>query len=467
MAKQKQKNASWLAVLMISMLSLGSFAFTYSAITGNSFFSIAQASKDDDGGGDDKDEDKDEDKNDDKGGDSKEKKSESEAVKKAKEAAKQKAEWQREQLKRKTEVLRKTNERKFEVKHEENEAEDANDDHGDDGDEIENEIEGMDDNAPAKIAKHRTDALEHMSEEVIKTEERIARAQAEGIDVTKAQATLEAAKARLAAFEQSTDPMTKEDLKRSEREVRKLAHFAGHKDVKSSEEMSKSVDKIAKRISQAKGKLALYESLGGTTDTFKSSLATIESDFAALQAKIAAGGQEQIDAISQLDSFERRVKALKSSIEGAAYALGGTDQRYDDDYENEMEDVHEHLHDVAEIEGDEVGEQILSVADAQENSVDKVASSVENIDKRNRVLQALFGTKKADIENLESEIAANKARIDVLNQAADKIEDPEVKSILTEQISSLSQETTKLETFVTGQKNRLSAFGWFFNLFGN
>ena len=87
MAKQKQKNASWLAVLMISMLSLGSFAFTYSTITGNSFFSIAQAKdgEDDDGGGDDDSGDNsDEDKNDDKGGSKKEKKSKSEAVKKAK-----------------------------------------------------------------------------------------------------------------------------------------------------------------------------------------------------------------------------------------------------------------------------------------------------------------------------------------------------------------------------------------------
>ncbi len=461
MAKQKQKNASMIAVLMISMLSLGSFAYTYSAITGNTLLSAAQAKdgEDDDSEDDkDEDEDEDEDKNDDKDED----KSKKEAEKRAKEAAKQKAEWQREQLKKKTETLRKTQERKFEVEHEEDESEDVNDDNGNDGVEDEDEDDSIE-----KLSEKRTDALEDMTEDIIEAEERITRAQAEGIDVTKALATLAAAKAKVAAFESSSETISRDTLKQLEREVKKLTHFASHKDVKSSRDMAKDVDKIAKRISQAKGKLALYESLGGSADSFKPSLTNLEADFVALQAKLAAGGQEQIDALSQLESFERRVKVLKSSIEGAIYALGGTDERYDDDYENEVEDLYEDLNDVAEIEGDELGEQIRTVAEAQKNSVSKVATSVENIDKRSRVLQALFGAKKSELANLESEIAANKARIEVLNQAAAKIEDPEVKGILTDQISTLTQETSKLETFVSGQKDRLSAFGWFFNLFGN
>jgi hypothetical protein len=463
MAKQKQKNASMIAVLMISMLSLGSFAYTYSAITGNTLLSAAQAKDgEDDDSEDDKDEDEDEDEDEDKNDDKDEDKSKKEAEKRAKEAAKQKAEWQREQLKKKTETLRKTQERKFEVEHEEDESEDSNDDNGNDGVEDEDEDDSIE-----KLSEKRTDALEDMTEDIIEAEERITRAQAEGIDVTKALATLAAAKAKVAAFESSSEAISRDTLKQLEREVKKLTHFASHKDVKSSRDMAKDVDKIAKRISQAKGKLALYESLGGSPDSFKSSLTNLEADFVALQAKLAAGGQEQIDALSQLESFERRVKVLKSSIEGAIYALGGTDERYDDDYENEVEDLYEDLNDVAEIEGDELGEQIRTVAEAQKNSVSKVATSVENIDKRSRVLQALFGAKKSELANLESEIAANKARIEVLNQAAAKIEDPEVKGILTDQISTLTQETSKLETFVSGQKDRLSAFGWFFNLFGN
>ena len=463
MAKQKQKNASMIAVLMISMLSLGSFAYTYSAITGNTLLSAAQAKDgEDDDSEDDKDEDEDEDEDEDKNDDKDEDKSKKEAEKRAKEAAKQKAEWQREQLKKKTETLRKTQERKFEVEHEEDESEDVNDDNGNDGVEDEDEDDSIE-----KLSEKRTDALEDMTEDIIEAEERITRAQAEGIDVTKALATLAAAKAKVAAFESSSETISRDTLKQLEREVKKLTHFASHKDVKSSRDMAKDVDKIAKRISQAKGKLALYESLGGSADSFKSSLTNLEADFVALQAKLAAGGQEQIDALSQLESFERRVKVLKSSIEGAIYALGGTDERYDDDYENEVEDLYEDLNDVAEIEGDELGEQIRTVAEAQKNSVSKVATSVENIDKRSRVLQALFGAKKSELANLQSEIAANKARIEVLNQAAAKIEDPEVKGILTDQISTLTQETSKLETFVSGQKDRLSAFGWFFNLFGN
>ena len=50
-------------------------------------------------------------------------------------------------------------------------------------------------------------------------------------------------------------------------------------------------------------------------------------------------------------------------------------------------------------------------------------------------------------------------------EAQDAIEDQDVKAIVLEQIETLKAETAKLETFVSGQRDRLSAFGWFFRLF--
>ena len=457
MPKTKKKPVSFLTALLIAIASFSGFIVTFGMSTSSGshmFAAVTQAKDGEDDGGDSEDEDKDEDEDndDDNGGDNETDKAEKEATKKAKEAAKQKAEWQREQLKRKTEMLRRSEVRRGEVEHQENETEDVKDD-----DSLENE---GDDNT-----KHRSDAFEHMSKAVIDAEERIARAQADGIDTTKALATLAAAKERLANFEQSTAPMSQEDLKKSEREVRKLAYFAKHKDIKEASEISKDTDKIGKRIDQAKGKIVLYQSLGGDGATFTASLTALEGEFATLKENLAKGGQDQINALAQIDTLERKVKRLKSSVEQAIYALGGTDERYDDDYENEIEDVHEHLNDVAEIEGDEIGSQIRDIARAQRDSVNKVSGSVEAIDKRSRVLQLLIGTNKAEVSNLETEISANKARIEVLTQAANKIEDPEVKQILLDQITSLQGETSKLETFVSGQKDRVSAFGWLINLF--
>lgn len=457
MPKTKEKSISFFAAFLIGLLSLSGFAFAAVLTTGNPMMALISQAKDgeDDGGGDDdsgkddEDEDEDEDKDDDKGDDQ-----EKEAEKQAKEVAKKKAEWQREQLKKKSELLRKQNETRRSF------------DDGDE-DEEENEVEDENENEDSSKDDDKADILEDINGEIIDAEERIARAQAEGIDVTKALATLAVAKEKAAAAEKDLATTSYDALRSIAREVKKLAHFASHKDVKSSRDMQKDVDKIAKRISQAKGKIALYVNLGGDPANFNAALATLEGEFATLQENLAKGGQDQINALGQIDILERKVKRLKSSVEQAVYALGGTDERYDDDYENEVEDLYEDLNDVAEIEGDEVGQQIRTIAQAQKDSVNRVKGPVEALDKRNRILQFLVGTKTSEVEKLETEITANKARIEVLTQAASQIEDPEVKAILTEQINSLTQETSKLETFVSGQKDRLSAFGWLFNLFGN
>jgi len=81
------------------------------------------------------------------------------------------------------------------------------------------------------------------------------------------------------------------------------------------------------------------------------------------------------------------------------------------------------------------------------------------------VLQTLFGANESDLKDLEQEIAANKARTEALLRAADAIEDQDIKAILLDQVETLKEQTAKLEIFVSGQRNRMSAFGWFFDLF--
>ena len=55
-----------------------------------------------------------------------------------------------------------------------------------------------------------------------------------------------------------------------------MAYFAKHKDIKEASEIAKDTDKIGKRILQTKGKIALYQSLGGDGATFTASLTTLE-----------------------------------------------------------------------------------------------------------------------------------------------------------------------------------------------
>ena len=445
MQKTKNKSLSLFTGLLIAVFSFSGFAFALTVVTGSPMLALisqANTGEDDDEESDDNEDSDDTEDDDEDDQDQIEKEKEKEA----KEEAKKKAEYQREQWKKKSELLRKKTEM---LRNREEADSDENEDQDDDRQEHEEDDK-------------KADILEDINEDIIDAEERITRAQAEGIDVTKALATLAIAKEKASAAERALAETSYDALRSIAREVKKLAHFASHKDVRNSRDIEKDVSKIAKRIAQTRGKITLYASLGGDPGTFNTALGVLEEEFATLKANLLKGEQDQAGL---LEALERKVKRLKSSVESASYALGGTDERYDDDYENEVEDIYDELNDVAEIEGDELGEQIRTVALAQKSSVKKVSGPVESIDQRNAILQFLLGTKGSEIEKLETEITANKARVEVLTEAASKIEDAEVKAILLDQVNELKIETTKLETFVGGQKDRLSAFGWFFNLF--
>ncbi len=440
---QKQKQIARLFVILFLVLGITPAFFVSLFSTNNliSITNIAQAKDgEDDGKDDDKDEDKD-DEEDDKDDDDKDDAAK-EAEKRSKEAAKRKADSERKALKERADNLRKSAK-------------------------IEEKLLKESDKEKEKLVKESADVIEDVYDEIIKAEERIAKAAAEGINVTAANARLAEAKEKVKTLEVlvAAGTSNREELRVIGREVKKLARFASHKDVHSARDMQKDINKLAKRITQTEGKITLLNSVGGDETKFTEMLNGYKGEFDALKNTIAAGGDGSITALSGLEALERKVKNLKDSVESAIYALGGTDELYDDSYENEIEDWAEGLEDVAEIEGGEIGSVIKALIAEQKMSGQEVGQTLQSVDQRNVILQTLFGAKLSDIEKLNTEITANKSRIEKLKQAAAAIDDPEVQLIINEQIKSLETETTKLEAFASGQENRLSVLGWFFRLF--
>lgn len=454
---QPEKKIGLVPALLVALLAFGGFVGVATVVTNNAsqLTPVSLASKDDGEDSDDDNDDKeDEDKDDDKDNDK-----ESESDKKAKEEAKKKAEREREAAKKSAEQASKSSGKSDDmVDGVKLRGDGTVDDDATDSEEDEKkETEGM--------YKDRTKTLSKLDEELAKAEEEILKKQAEGVDVTAALARLALAKAKVATVGGAFDTNDLEAAKELSKEVKKMAHFASHEDVHDAKEVAEDVAKISKRITQAYGKISLLEAVGGDGSVFKASLATYEADLATLKATIAAGGYDIAGMEVSLEALERKVKSVKSSVEGAIYALGGTDSKYDEDYEDEAADLAEHLNDVAEIEDDDIGRAIRGIAEDHESGAKVVGETVKSIDKHNPVAQALFGTSESDLASLEQEIAASKARTEALVKAADAIEDQDVKAIVLEQIETLKAETAKLETFVSGQRDRLSAFGWFFRLF--
>lgn len=458
------------------MLSFGGFIGVATIFSGNTSglvpVSFAKDGEDDGDEDDDKDDDKDDDEDDDNKDDDKESKSE----KKAKEEAKKKAEREREAAKKAAERANKS----FEDDEDEDDdmvngvkvrGDGSIDDDGKDEDEDEDKdddsVSGRDDDDmddDNDMYKDRAKTLSKLEKELAEAEEDILEKQAEGVDVTAALARLAEAKAKAATVGGVFDSNDLDAAKQLSKEVKKLAHFASHDDLHDAKEIAKDVADVAKRISQTNGKIALLEAVGGDSSPFKSTLASYESDLAALKATISAGGYDLGMMEDSLETLERKIKRLKSSIEGAIYALGGTDSELDDDLEDESDDIAERLNDVAGIEDDSVGRAIRFIADDHKDATKKIGEAVKEVDKRNPVLQALFGASDADLNSLEQEIAANKTRTESLLKAVEAVEDQDMKSIILDQVEVLKEQTAKLQNFVGGQRNRLSLLGWFFNI---
>lgn len=421
---------------------------------------------DDDGGSEEQsspssneDEDKDEDEDEKSGEDDDEKddeKSETEAEKKAREAAKKQAEREREALK-KTSTASTMQELSQSDDQEGSEL--TKDERDDETSETSGSSNGMYKEGEKTVAK--------LEKEIAEAEKEINEKQGEGVEVTAALARIAEAKTVLETVKAAFAAGELDKAKELSKQVRKLAHFAKEKDLHDAKEVSEELGKIAKRISQAYGKIALLESAGGDAGVFRSTLSGYEGELAAMKVKIAAGGFSVATLEGEQEMLERKVKRLKSSVETAIYALGNTDREYDDDYERETETLVASLKQVAEIEDEdgEVGKSILVVAAEQEKAASRVSDTVADIDERNPVLQTLFGTDRDDLDRLEAEVSANQARITALLKAANAIEDAEVKAILLEQVASLEDETKKLDTFVTAQKERSGVFGWLINIF--
>lgn len=440
------------ASLVVAILAFGSFAGAAAIVTKNQF-SLAPTTLAEDGEdeGGDEEENKDEEKDDDN---DKEKEQEKE---------KKEQEKEREKAKKSAEKTRESSNKEDDGKEDDgNEVEDESENEDENEDESEVEDEDGDENG---MYQDRDKTLSKLQEKLAEAEKEILEKQAEGVDVTAALARLTLAKAAVGSVNGAFDASNLEEVKRLAQEARKLTHFAKEEDLHDAKEVSEDAAKVSKRITQTYGKIVLLEAVGGNGSAFKSSLVALEADLTTLQAAISAGGYDPETMSESFEMLEKKVKSLKSSIEGSIYALGGTDSELDDDFEDESEDIAEHLNNVADIEDDSVGSAIRRIALDHKDATKKVSETVKGVDKRNPVLQTLFGASAGDLSDLEQEIAANKSRTEALLQAANTIEDEDVKAILLDQVAVLQSQTSKLETFVSGQRDRLSVFGWFFNLF--
>lgn len=120
---------------------------------------------------------------------------------------------------------------------------------------------------------------------------------------------------------------------------------------------------------------------------------------------------------------------------------------------------------VADREQGGIGEQVRVVAQAQNETKDKVADTIDKIQNRNKVKTFLIGTDYKSIGQLRSEMVKTRNQIDWLKRLLDKTTSEESKTALQGQIQALEQEQQKIEDFLMANESKFSLFGWFVKLF--
>ena len=119
---------------------------------------------------------------------------------------------------------------------------------------------------------------------------------------------------------------------------------------------------------------------------------------------------------------------------------------------------------VADREGG-IGQQVRVIAQQQNQSASTTIQAMEKIQTRNKVKTFLIGTNYKNLGALRSEMVQTRNRFEQLSKLMENVQNEGDKTELQNQIQTLEQEQTRIESFIKAQEGRFSLFGWFVKLF--
>jgi len=115
--------------------------------------------------------------------------------------------------------------------------------------------------------------------------------------------------------------------------------------------------------------------------------------------------------------------------------------------------------------GGGIGQQIKVIAEQQNDFKEKVAESIDKVEKRGKFKTFLIGTDYKNTGALRSKMVKTRNQIDQLKRLVDKAENDQDKAELQSQIQTLEQEQVNIDSFINQNENKFSLFGWAVKLF--
>ncbi len=119
---------------------------------------------------------------------------------------------------------------------------------------------------------------------------------------------------------------------------------------------------------------------------------------------------------------------------------------------------------VAERNGG-IGEQIRTIAQNQKQNQEKIENSLTKVQNRNTLTRFIAGPNYGEINNAQKILEQNRQHIEQLNQIKDQIINQVDQEQILEQIQSLEQVNSEIESSLEEAQKGFSLFGWLFKAF--
>lgn len=120
---------------------------------------------------------------------------------------------------------------------------------------------------------------------------------------------------------------------------------------------------------------------------------------------------------------------------------------------------------VANRDGNGIGEQVRNIARSQDESKEKIAEAIDKVNKRNMLKTFLIGTDYKNIGQLRSEMVKVDNDLEKLSELLAQTTNVDDKASLQVEIQKLTEQEQKINNFIKNNESKFSLFGWFVKLF--
>jgi len=111
-----------------------------------------------------------------------------------------------------------------------------------------------------------------------------------------------------------------------------------------------------------------------------------------------------------------------------------------------------------------IGQQVRTIAQQQNQSASTAIQAMEKVQTRSKVKTFFFGTDYKNLGTLRSEMVQTRNRLEQLNRLMENVQNEGDQTELQNQIQTLEQEQTKIESFIRAHEGKFSLFGWLVKL---